>query len=220
MRHFLTSRASPHSRLFGFRPDTPAPLLSLLACVPVAERCLLRLRWLGSAQLAVAGTDGALCLCDVTGVGGRSNRDERELRSEAAKAGVKRACATEDRGVEMKQESGLTQRHGEKSESMSGYASGGENLPTLVPGNESSQAPDGTAPASLPGGPARTYSGSYQPVRLPSLHQSGINALAVSPDATRPWPQAEPAGPGSGTCRPLMMTLRGWPLHDPPGSVS
>ncbi|KAF0296072.1 WD repeat-containing protein 6 [Amphibalanus amphitrite] len=51
-------------RLFGFRADSPAPHLSLLASVPVADRCLLRLRWLGSARLAVAGTDGALWLWD------------------------------------------------------------------------------------------------------------------------------------------------------------
>ncbi|KAF0287442.1 WD repeat-containing protein 6 [Amphibalanus amphitrite] len=52
-------------RLFGFLADSPAPRhLSLLASLPVADRCLLRLRWLGSERLAVAGTDGALWLWD------------------------------------------------------------------------------------------------------------------------------------------------------------
>ncbi|XP_043233500.1 WD repeat-containing protein 6-like [Amphibalanus amphitrite] len=172
-------------RLLGFRADSPAPDLSLLASVPVADRCLLRLRWLDSARLAVVGTDGALWLWDTpvmtsgeelsrverTGTGSEESDTESRLNS-----GLERGSTHELEGV-MKEarlksveESALDSE--DKSESVR------ESVPD--PRHDSSEPSGAMDLRTHPARPAQSPSDPVDPVRLPSLHQSGINALEVA----------------------------------------
>ena len=180
------------ARVFGFNPGSPR--LSLLACIPVAGRCLLRLRWLWRDRLAVSGTDGAVWLCPVpptqdgvtlnTGLGRGTGQKSvqgsgQETGRESGKKSVKESV----------QEYG--QKSGNKSIDESELRQTSSQNCHISPerGRQLGQTQASSEGSSL----ASNIAGD--PLRLPALHQSGVNALEVLPD---PRPGSVPADQPAG----------------------